>query len=132
MANMEPEMITVLRMAHRGEIVYGRYTSALEKYCRRHGLDPSLGTFERKLPCTVVHPGSSCLGNAWNRWIRGFLQAFFVVYAPLQIASRAIMKGPKSLLGMKEWLLSISGAAWSSAFLGTFISTFWATICILR
>merc|ERR1719285_1373890 len=132
MANMVPEMVQVLRMAHRGEIVYGKPTRVLKKYCRQHGLDPAIATFERKLPCNVVHPGWTCAGNAWHRWIRGFLQAFFLVYAPLQIASRAVMKGPRSFLDLKEWLLSIRGAVWSSAFLGTFISTFWATICILR
>ena len=79
------------------------------------------------IPCEMVHMGvgPSCERHALSRFLRAFRFAL-ATYLPLQLALRAQAPSKENaLIGLKE-------AARSSAFLGSFISLFYYSVCLAR
>eukprot|EP01103_Thecamoeba_quadrilineata_P008722 TRINITY_DN18450_c0_g1_i1.p1 TRINITY_DN18450_c0_g1~~TRINITY_DN18450_c0_g1_i1.p1 ORF type:complete len:499 (-),score=59.90 TRINITY_DN18450_c0_g1_i1:82-1578(-) len=133
MAAMDPKVLIALQELHTYRIEYGvdtGWTPLLEDFCIRNNLpvtmaDPSLG----KYACEVVHHGiRGCEVHGAARWARGFYQAF-QIYLPVHIIPALIFK--RNSMKTAGWLAFL-GALRSSAFLATFITIVWYSVCFWR
>ena len=131
-AEIDPRLIEALRRARRGDFVYGKETGQtplLGSMCKDLNLPEEWGdpTKTIPIPCDLVHMGqtSSCERHALSRFWRGFRFAMSM-YLPLQLVVR--LRSP-SLDAFKS---GVAGAAGSSAFLATFISSFYYGVCAAR
>ncbi|KIJ45580.1 hypothetical protein M422DRAFT_166523 [Sphaerobolus stellatus SS14] len=95
----------------------------------------SLGYDRRRgvggIPCEIVHcnaSGNSCTGNAVLRGIRGFGQAL-LIYAPVHVLP-PLISNPRGLL--TDPVPTVVALFRSAAFLSTFISSIWFTVCSVR
>lgn len=134
-ANMDDELIDVLRGVRKGEIVYGesKYDDHLKGMCERIGMDPEVGKFSNKggrkgLPCRLVHRNvtDNCEVHALYRFYRGFTTAISI-YLPLNV-----LVALPSLSWKKAWKRIIFSSSRSSAFLAAFITLNWYCVCIAR
>ncbi|KAG0636856.1 hypothetical protein HOY80DRAFT_1009808 [Tuber brumale] len=132
-AEADTRLITTLRRIRSGEFVYGKETgqaSLLQSLCEDLGLPKIWGdpAATKRIPCEVVHHGfsKSCELHAcwrfWNAW-----KAAFTMYLGLNLLVRL-----RNGLSVHTSLRAIGDAAKSAAFLGTFVGTFWYTICLTR
>ena len=131
-AQVDRRLIDVLRRARRGDFVYGKNTgqaSILQSMCKDYAWPRIWGDPEKTIPipCEMVHCGSgpSCHWHAVIRFISAFRFAL-AMYLPLQLVVR--IRTP-SLKALKH---SIRDSVRSSAFLGSFVSLFYYSVCLSR
>jgi hypothetical protein len=115
-----------------GRICLGKDTGQaplLQSMCRDYGWPLQWGDPAKTvpIPCEIVHMGTgpSCEKHAAVRFGRAFKFAL-ATYLPLQLLLR--MRSP-SVRALQQ---ALGDAARSSAFLGTFISIFYYSICLSR
>ena len=107
------------------------------QYCRDHKLPRYLADFTcKQLPCTVVHPrsGLSCAHNTASTLIAGFLLSM-KLYTPLYTLITVMSRRSKLLQPSIAWLSLkhiAASSVRSSAFLGSYISIVWTTVCVMR
>ncbi|TCD71526.1 hypothetical protein EIP91_008907 [Steccherinum ochraceum] len=97
----------------------------------------SLGVTSRNglggIPCELVHggvTGSSCTSNAVIRGIHAFAEAA-AIYLPVHVLP-ILLTNPQKLLQIRNlWTTSLSVMR-SSAFLSTFVSSIWMSVCLTR
>ncbi|KIM33988.1 hypothetical protein M408DRAFT_88986 [Serendipita vermifera MAFF 305830] len=83
------------------------------------------------VPCELVHGDlmtSSCTANAGIRWVQAFTKAL-LIYLPVHTIP-TLLVDPKRII--KDPFAVISAVSRSSAFLATFISAIFSTICLSR
>ncbi|KAJ5671046.1 hypothetical protein N7507_000173 [Penicillium longicatenatum] len=132
-AKVDTRLIEALRRARRGVFIYGKDTGQaplLESMCRDYNWPEEWGDPSKvaPIPCEMVHMGAgpNCEKHAVLRFVRTFKFAC-ATYIPLQIVLRLrSMKSPAAL-GR-----AISDAARSSAFLASFVSLFYYSVCLAR
>lgn len=133
MAAMDTRLLAALRSLHAGDVAYGRPSDKLRQYCLDHGLPPKLGDPQYGfLPCLVVHPGLSCASNVVIRWLRG-LAAAVTVYLPVHGATTLLLRRKALLASPVATVLRVAAlTARSASFLACFISSIWASVCLVR
>ncbi|KIW41682.1 uncharacterized protein PV06_07217 [Exophiala oligosperma] len=131
-ADIDPRVIQALRLARRGEFVYGKDTGKaplLQSLSRELGLPEVYGDPARTIPvpCELYHcgTGKSCERHAASRFWRSWKFAM-EVYVPLQLLAH--LRHPSFNAAMK----SIKGAARSSSFLAAFVALFYYAVCLAR
>jgi len=131
-AQVDHRLVETLRRLRWGEFVYGKDTGQaplLQSMCRDYGWPLQWGDPAKTvpIPCEIVHMGTgpSCEKHAAVRFGRAFKFAL-ATYLPLQLLLR--MRSP-SVRALQQ---ALGDAARSSAFLGTFISIFYYSICLSR
>ncbi|KAF5314101.1 hypothetical protein D9611_006821 [Ephemerocybe angulata] len=90
------------------------------------------------LPCEMVHGRvgkhlglqSSCHANATLRFFRAFAQAF-LIYGPVHLVP-VLLTRPRTLLRPAQLVATAAGALRSTAFLASFISLYYYTVCLTR
>lgn len=125
-------LVTLAPPPQAGHVGYGRHSDLLASYCRDHGLHPWVGDPAHGfISCQVVHPGTSCSGNALSRLLRG-LGTAAVMYVPLYFLP--LLLDPAQLRARPLRILAAAGlrVCRSSLFLGLFISTIWFSVCRVR
>ncbi|PYH44226.1 uncharacterized protein BP01DRAFT_374810 [Aspergillus saccharolyticus JOP 1030-1] len=132
-AKVDSRLIEALRRARRGILVYGKDTGQaplLQSMCREYGWPLDWGDPSRTvpIPCEMVHMGygPSCEKHAVSRFTRTFKYAC-ATYIPLQILLR--LRKLKSMSSLKHALIT---ALRSSAFLASFVSIFYYSVCLAR
>ncbi|KAI8060212.1 hypothetical protein BC940DRAFT_246778 [Gongronella butleri] len=138
MAEMDVRLLEALRKIRSREWIYGEDTGIndlLGNYCLDIGLPYEMGLPSRgRIPCTVVHGGQpwGCEVNALTRFSKGFAKVFFL-YLMVHGMPPLMFKRQKLCA---EWPGSavhiLKSTVRSSAFLATFISSIWYTICLTR
>ncbi|RMZ84880.1 hypothetical protein DV738_g455, partial [Chaetothyriales sp. CBS 135597] len=131
-SELDPRLMQVLRLCRQGDFVYGQDTgcaSVLQGLCDELGLprewaDPAKTI---PIPCELYHcgAGTSCEVHALSRWLRGFIFAL-KLYLPIQLLARVRHMNQKKLAA------AFKGSARYSAFLATFISLFYYSVCLSR
>jgi hypothetical protein len=131
-AQVDSRLVLALRKARWGEFIYGKDTGQsplLEGMCKEYNwplawADPSKTI---PIPCEMVHMGCgpSCHKHAVSRFVRAF-KFSFTMYLPLQLLLR--FRNPS----VKALKAAVTGAIRSSAFLSTFISLFYYSVCLSR
>ena len=132
-AKVDNRLIEALRRARRGTFVYGEDTGQaplLEPMCEEFNWPIEWGDPAKTapIPCEMVHMGSgpNCEKHALSRFARTFMFAC-ATYVPLQIVLRLRkMRSPTALRR------AITDAAQSSAFLASFVSLFYYSVCLAR
>ncbi|KAL4820230.1 hypothetical protein BDW67DRAFT_153729 [Aspergillus spinulosporus] len=132
-AKVDERLIEALRRARRGIFVYGKDTGQaplLESMCKDFGWPTPWGDPARTIPipCEMVHMGCgpNCEKHAVSRFLRTFKFAC-ATYIPLQIAFR--IRSMKSAGAARR---ALSDALRSSAFLASFVSLFYYSVCLSR
>ncbi|KAL4777397.1 hypothetical protein BDW60DRAFT_213018 [Aspergillus nidulans var. acristatus] len=132
-AKVDERLIEALRRARRGIFVYGKDTGQaplLESMCKDFGWPTPWGDPARTIPipCEMVHMGCgpSCEKHAVSRFLRTFKFAC-ATYIPLQTAFR--IRSMKSVESARQ---ALSDALRSSAFLASFVSLFYYSVCLSR
>lgn len=132
-AKVDTRLIEALRRARRGVFVYGKDTGQaplLESMCRDFGWPVEWGNPAKTtpIPCEMVHMGCgpNCEKHAVYRFARTFKFAC-ATYIPLQLVLRLRGEKTPSVLGR-----AISDAAQTSAFLASFVSLFYYSVCLAR
>ncbi|KAI0756983.1 hypothetical protein C8Q80DRAFT_1264970 [Daedaleopsis nitida] len=85
------------------------------------------------LPCEIVHGGiggGSCTANAAIRGVQAFAEAV-ALYLPVHVLP-IILTRPQSLLAVPKLLSTSLSVARSAAFLSTFVSSIWLSVCLTR
>ncbi|KAJ5598741.1 hypothetical protein N7537_008825 [Penicillium hordei] len=132
-AQVDSRLIEALRRIRRGVFVYGKDTGQaplLQSMCKDYNWpevwgDPAKVT---PIPCEMVHMGCgpSCEKHALSRFAKTFKFAC-ATYIPLQIVFR--LRRMKSATALRR---ALSDAARSSAFLASFVSLFYYSVCLAR
>ncbi|RAL17741.1 uncharacterized protein BO97DRAFT_467213 [Aspergillus homomorphus CBS 101889] len=132
-AEVDSRLIDALRRARRGVLVYGKDTGQaplLQSMCKDYGWPLGWGDPSRTvpIPCEMVHMGCgpSCEKHAVSRFTRTFKLAC-ATYIPLQVLLR--LWKLKSMSSLKH---ALSTALRSSAFLASFVSIFYYSVCLAR
>lgn len=132
-AKVDSRLIEVLRRARMGLFVYGKETGQaplMGSMCKDYNWPVEWGdpTKTIPLPCTMVHMdcGPSCEVHALIRFARTFKVAC-ATYVPLQIAFR-----PRAMKSMESLVRALSDALRSSAFLASFVTLFYYSVCLAR
>ncbi|KAB8210006.1 hypothetical protein BDV34DRAFT_237746 [Aspergillus parasiticus] len=132
-AKVDSRLIEALRRARRGVFVYGKDTGQaplLESMCKDYGWPIEWGDPSKTIPipCEMVHMscGPNCEKHAVSRFARTFGFAC-ATYIPLQIVFR--LRRLKSVLSLRR---AVSDALRSSAFLASFVSIFYYSVCLAR
>ncbi|PYH36116.1 uncharacterized protein BO87DRAFT_375129 [Aspergillus neoniger CBS 115656] len=132
-AKVDGRLIEALRRARQGVFVYGKDTgqaSLLQSMCKDYNWPVEWGDPSKTIPipCEMVHMGSghSCEKHALSRFTRTFSFAC-ATYIPLQIIFR--LRSVKSMASLKQ---PIAAALRSSAFLASFVSLFYYSVCLAR
>ncbi|RAH66623.1 uncharacterized protein BO66DRAFT_404618 [Aspergillus aculeatinus CBS 121060] len=132
-AKVDSRLIEALRGARRGVLVYGKDTGhapLLQSMCKDYGwpLDWGDPSSTVPIPCEMVHMGCgpSCEKHAVSRFARTFKFAC-ATYIPLQLLLR--LRKLKSMSSLKH---ALSTALRSSAFLASFVSMFYYSVCLAR
>lgn len=90
------------------------------------------------IPCEIVHGGvgsaigmaGSCLSNSSLRGLKAFLKAF-LIYLPAHFIP-ILLTRPKSLMRADRFLSTLLSVIRSSAFLSTFVASYWSAVCFAR
>ncbi|EGV64321.1 hypothetical protein PSN45_003908 [Yamadazyma tenuis] len=132
-ANMDDEIVGVLKSLHDGTVKYGEKSDYLADYCERYGQDPAQADFSQDspLPCKTVHAfkTSNCEVHALWRFVRGFKFAF-KLYGSINAFMLLI---PKKNIAMTLRLRrALQSSIRSSCFLGAFIALDWYGVCLTR
>lgn len=135
-AQVDPRLIEVLRLARRGEFVYGEDKGPGARQCKgmcqEYGWPIEWGDPQHTipLPCEMVHMGAgpNCHWHACVRFARAFKFAMATNF-PLQLLARIISKRE---LSSKDAVQIATDSARSSAFLGGFVALFYYGICLSR
>ncbi|GKZ38205.1 hypothetical protein AbraIFM66950_010234, partial [Aspergillus brasiliensis] len=132
-AKVDGRLIEALRRARRGVFVYGKDTGQaplLQSMCKDYNWPVEWGDPSKTIPipCEMVHMGSgpSCEKHALSRFTRTFKFAC-ATYIPLQIIFR--LRSLKSVASLKQ---PVYAALRSSAFLASFASLFYYSVCLAR
>ncbi|KAJ5729434.1 uncharacterized protein N7483_003942 [Penicillium malachiteum] len=132
-AKVDTRLIEALRRARRGVFVYGKDTGQaplLESMCKDYNWPEEWGDPAKTapIPCEMVHMGCgpNCEKHALSRFAKTFKFAC-ATYIPLQIVFRFRRMKSRAALGR-----AISDAAQSSAFLASFVSLFYYSVCLAR
>ncbi|KAJ5666704.1 hypothetical protein N7462_011113 [Penicillium macrosclerotiorum] len=132
-AKVDTRLIEALRRARWGIFVYGKNTGQaplLESMCRDYGWPEEWGDPAKTvpIPCEMVHMGCgpSCERHAVSRFAKTFKFAC-ATYIPLQIVLR--LRGMKNPSVLRR---AVFDAAQSSAFLASFVSLFYYSVCLAR
>ncbi|KAJ6014102.1 hypothetical protein N7540_008693 [Penicillium herquei] len=132
-AKVDTRLIEALRRARRGVFVYGKDTGQaplLESMCRDYNWPEEWGDPVKTapIPCEMVHMGCgpNCEKHALSRFAKTFKFAC-ATYIPLQIVFRFRRMKSRAAL-----VRAISDAAQSSAFLASFVSLFYYSVCLAR
>ncbi|ODV77634.1 uncharacterized protein CANTADRAFT_56314 [Suhomyces tanzawaensis NRRL Y-17324] len=136
-ANMDPELITLLRAVKQKTMKYGEYTPGLQEelypYCDRYGQDRKRINMKETVPidCELVHAfqTKNCELHALWRFWRGFEFAI-KLYGPLNAIMLLIPK--KNVTMQVRIVRAIQSSLRSSCFLGTFIGFYWYAVCLAR
>lgn len=131
-ANMDEEIVQVLRNLHFGDDKYGEESQTLTGYCARYGKDPKIGDLKyvQPVPCELVHAfvTPNCELHALWRFKRGFEFAFRL-YGGLNLLMLLVPKKIPMILRLrKAFMLTIR----SSSFLGAYIGLYWYAVCLAR
>jgi len=135
MASMDTRLLDYMRALREGRAMHGQHCDMLAQYCLDHGIDPAVGDpAHGHLDCIMVHPldPNHCTGNSWRRFWNGFTQSL-IIYIPVHFLPLifwrfpSLRRDPTGQIG-KTLVASMR----SAAFLGTFISSIWSAICLLR
>ncbi|GAA5894236.1 hypothetical protein JCM5296_004691 [Sporobolomyces johnsonii] len=143
LARMDPRVLQLLRFAREGRFVYGqRPDDEVAKICAAiataNGQDARTVNPEyiTHIDCTsLVHNtigAGSCETNAIKRWAAAFFDCLLIylpVHAipPLLFNFRRLVSEPGSSI-----LRILLAASRSSAFLATFVSSIYASVCLVR
>ncbi|KAE8378357.1 hypothetical protein BDV26DRAFT_281148 [Aspergillus bertholletiae] len=132
-AKVDSRLIEALRRVRRGVFVYGKNTGQaplLQSMCEDYGWPMEWGDPSKTIPipCEMVHMGCgpNCEKHAVSRFARTFGFAC-ATYIPLQIAFR--LRRLKSVLSLRR---AVSDALRSSAFLASFVTIFYYSVCLAR
>ncbi|PWY89394.1 integral membrane protein [Aspergillus sclerotioniger CBS 115572] len=132
-ANVDGRLVEALRRARRGNFVYGKDTgqaSLLQPMCEEYDWPMEWGDPSKTIPipCEMVHMGSgpSCEKHAVSRFARTFKFAC-ATYIPLQVVLR--LRSMKSVASLRQ---PVSAGLRSSAFLASFVSLFYYSVCLAR
>lgn len=135
-ADMDIELLTLLRHMRTGRAVYGREgpeAHVLDDYCRRYGQDPVRGLTAKNVPvdCEVVHAfrTRSCEVHALYRFWRGFVFALKLYGGINAVMFVATMRGRPT---WRALMRAASLAVRLSCFLGLFIALCWYGVCLAR
>ncbi|GAA5920778.1 hypothetical protein JCM1841_004187 [Sporobolomyces salmonicolor] len=143
LARMDPRVLQLLRFAREGRFVYGkRPDDEVARICAAiaaaNGQDAKTVNPEyiTHIDCTsLVHNtigAGSCETNAIRRWAAAFFDCLLIylpVHAipPLLFNFRRLLSEPGSSI-----LRILLAASRSSAFLATFVSSIYASVCLVR
>ncbi|KAJ5253021.1 hypothetical protein N7489_003431 [Penicillium chrysogenum] len=132
-AQVDSRLIEALRRVRRGVFVYGKDTGQaplLQSMCKDYNWPEVWGDPAKvaPIPCEMVHMGCgpSCEKHALYRFAKTFKFAC-ATYIPLQIVFR--LRRMKSATALRR---ALSDAAQSSAFLASFVSLFYYSVCLAR
>lgn len=132
-AKVDSRLIEALRRVRRGVFVYGKDTGQahlLQSMCKDYGWPIEWGDPAKTIPipCEMVHMscGPNCEKHAISRFARTFKFACGT-YIPLQIAFRL-----RRLNSVSSVRRAVSDALRSSAFLASFVSIFYYSVCLAR
>ncbi|KAJ5618459.1 hypothetical protein N7528_007102 [Penicillium herquei] len=132
-AKVDTRLIEALRRARHGVFVYGKDTGQaplLESMCRDYNWPEEWGDPAKTapIPCEMVHMGCgpNCEKHALSRFAKTFKFAC-ATYIPLQLVFRFRRMKSRAAL-----VRAISDAAQSSAFLASFVSLFYYSVCLAR
>ncbi|PYI08558.1 integral membrane protein [Aspergillus sclerotiicarbonarius CBS 121057] len=132
-AKVDGRLVEALRRVRRGNFVYGKDTgqaSLLQPMCKDYDWPMEWGDPSKTIPipCEMVHMGSgpSCEKHAVSRFARTFKFAC-ATYIPLQVVLR--LRSMKSVASLRQ---PISAGLRSSAFLASFVSLFYYSVCLAR
>lgn len=135
-ANMDDEIVTMLRLIKEKKIEYGKEGPAdemMKAYCEKYGKDPSKGSLVANvpLPCNVVHAFKTpnCEIHALWRFVRGF-QFAFKLYGGINLFMLFFPRKNSTI--SKRLLRSLKSSVRSSCFLATFIFLNWYGVCLAR
>ncbi|KAI1626285.1 hypothetical protein EDD37DRAFT_338266 [Exophiala viscosa] len=131
-ADIDARLIEGLRLARRGEFVYGEDTGKaglLQPLCQKLGLPEGYGdpTKTIPIPCELYHSGTgkSCEVHAASRFSRSWKFAM-EIYVPLQLLAR--IRTPN----LKSAMEGLKAAARSSSFLAAYTALVYYGICLAR
>lgn len=136
-ADMDTELIEVLKLVKEGTIEYGKESEAhkdiLAPLCERYGQDKKRGDLVTNIPieCELVHSfkTKNCELHSLWRFARGFSFAM-KIYGPINALMLLI---PKKNVSMKLRIIrALRSSIRSSCFLGTFIGLYWYAVCLSR
>ncbi|OQE11214.1 hypothetical protein PENFLA_c077G09078 [Penicillium flavigenum] len=132
-AQVDSRLIEALRRVRRGVFVYGKDTGQaplLQSMCKDYNWPEVWGDPAKvaPIPCEMIHMGCgpSCEKHALYRFAKTFKFAC-ATYIPLQIVFR--LRRMKSATALRR---ALSDAAQSSAFLASFVSLFYYSVCLAR
>lgn len=134
-ANVDPRLVTALRLCHQGNLVYGQSYPPnspgriLQDMCKDYGWPEEWGDTAKNIPfpCTMVHmrDGPICEIHALSRLVRSFKWALSC-NLPLNLV--LMLKNP-SKRGFQRAVIS---SVRSSGFLAAFIALFYYGVCLCR
>lgn len=131
-ASVDERLVQTLRKCRNGEFIYGKDTGQaqlLQRMCTDYNWPLAWGdpTITIPVPCEMVHMGTgpSCHYHALSRFWRAF-KFSMIMYLPIQLILKMRKPSTEALIN------SIREAARSSAFLGSFISLFYYSVCLSR
>ncbi|KAI7859874.1 hypothetical protein BDC45DRAFT_543250 [Circinella umbellata] len=138
MSEMDDRLLKALRAIRNKEWIYGKDTgmeNLLGDYALELGLPKEMGNpMTGRIPCQLVHQGQDygCEVYSMNRFIKGFIKIFplyFTVHFTPHLLFRAarLMQNPGTSL-----LHILKASTRSSAFLASFITIIWYSICLTR
>jgi hypothetical protein len=132
-AKVDIRLIEALRRVRRGIFVYGKETGQaplLESMCEDYNWPTKWGDPSKTIPipCEMVHMGCgpNCEKHAAWRFARTFKFAC-ATYIPLQVVFRL-----RSMKTMSSLWRALADALRSSAFLASFVSIFYYSVCLAR
>ncbi|EKV04026.1 Integral membrane protein [Penicillium digitatum] len=132
-AQVDSRLIEALRRVRRGVFVYGKDTGQaplLQSMCKDYKWPEMWGDPAKvaPIPCEMVHMGCgpNCEKHALYRFAKTFKFAC-ATYIPLQIVLR--LRSMKSATALHR---ALSDATQSSAFLASFVTLFYYSVCLAR
>ncbi|KAI9497490.1 hypothetical protein BDB00DRAFT_804708 [Zychaea mexicana] len=138
MSEMDDRLLKALRAIRNREWIYGKDTGLgdlLGDYAVGLGLPREMGNPMRgRIPCQLVHQGQpyGCEVYSMNRFIKGFIR-IFPLYFAVHLAPHLLFRTARLMQNPSMSLLHILKAATrSSAFLASFITIIWYSICLTR
>ncbi|KAI9751605.1 MAG: hypothetical protein M4579_005998 [Chaenotheca gracillima] len=131
-AQVDDRLVEALRRARHGQFVYGKETGQsplLQSMCKDYDWPLEWGNPAQviPIPCEMVHMGvgKSCEMHVASRFVKAFKFAL-TMYLPVSLLMRA--RSPSA----EGFQRAFKNAIRSSAFLGTFISLFYYSVCLSR
>lgn len=131
-ANMDEEIVLLLRNLHFGDDKYGQKSNTLTTYCHRYDKNPQVGDLVtvQPVPCEVVHAfqTTNCELHALWRFKRGFEFAFRL-YGGINLVMLLVPKKIPMILRLRKAIIL---TVRSSSFLGGYIALYWYAVCLAR